>query len=406
MPPAEKIMKIIIKKEAALDAAKKLNCVYGLMAKKDSALVSMRCAVKTKKDGSTVKGVSITHFNGSTQIVCSLTVESESDIESGAGFNVGAEFISAILTLGNAKGEEVIITDGGGAVRVASGGATISVKKKTEGVMPIKLDVTDQSLIEGRFCLPADAFKNSAQNVLFAALNDDSAVGGVGIVANADTVQFRATDRHRLAESSAKIQQSAFAGDVKEIRAVVSPSVLKCVTGGFGKEVMVFVKTKNHLTIQAGTDIWQIPVLEKDYPHKIFEGIKGMKRGNSVSFSKADLLTALDIVNVGAASVNEAVCQLTFEGTDKMVVSSKDGSNHADIGVKVEGDVPAATQFAIKLLKTVVGSFKGDAPVMELSAQAPSAFYAEGENFFAALCPVADTAPAKKEEKTKPEKEQ
>lgn len=405
MPPAEKIMTtIIVKKGAALDAAKKINSVFGLMAKKDSAVISVRCAIKTKKDGTTVKGVSITHFNGSTQIVCSLTVDDKSDVESGAGFNVGAEFISAILTLGAAKGDEITITDGG-AIKVSVGGAAISVKKKTEGVMPIKLDVTDPSLIEGRFCLKADAFKGSAQNVLFAALNDDSAVGGVGIVANADCV-FRATDRHRLAESSAKIQQSAFAGDVKEIRAVVSPSVLKCVTGGFGKEVMVFVKTKNHLTIQVGADIWQMPVLDKDFPHKIFEGVKAMKRGNTVSFNKAELLTALDIVNVGAASVNDAVCQLTFEGTDKMVVSSRDGGNHANVGVKVEGDVPAATQFSIKLLKTVVGSFKGDAPIMELSAQAPSAFYAEGENFYAALCPVADTAPAKKEEKAKPEKEQ
>lgn len=387
-------MVINLNKESLIEATKKIGSVYGLMAKKDSAVINIQCAV-INKNGNEIKAFTVTHFNGSTQISCNIKACNDTEIDGNISVNVGAEFISAVSALSNVSEDVISIKDDGGVIVIEAGTSSVSIKKKTEGVVPIEFDVVDRSTIEGQFVLSGIDFKNSAHQILFAALNEDnSSVGGVGIVARKNEVVFRATDKHRLAESTAKVQQAAFVTEgTTEIQAVVSPAVLKCVTGAFGKERMVFLKTKKHLVIQYGHDIWQMPVLDKKYPHELFEGVKKLTRNNTVEFNKAEMLVALDIVAVGIAGEN--VCCLSMED-NMLVISSRDGGNKATVSVTTSGEVPAVVYFSQRLLKTVVANFKSDSPVVELADQAPSAFYSEGENFYAALCPVKGGPEAEK----------
>lgn len=380
-------MKINIKKEDLIGATRKISSVYGLMVKKDSAVINIQCAEITNKNGQVVKAFTITHFNGSTQISCNLVALDDTELDSKVSVNVGAEFLSAVSAVGNVPEDIISIKEDGGVIVIEVGTSSVSIKKKADGVMPIEFDVAERSNIEGQFVLSGMDFKNSAHQILFAALNEDnSSVGGVGIVATKDNVVFRATDRHRLAESTAQVQQAVFVQEgASEIQAVVSPAVLKCVTGAFGKEKMVFVKTKKHLVIQYGHDIWQMPILDKKYPNELFEGVKKLTRNNTVELNKAEMLVALDIVAVGATG--EVTCCLSMED-NMLVVSSKDGGNKATVSVTISGEIPSVVYFSQRLLKTVINNFKSDRPIVELAVQSPSAFYSADENFYAALCPV------------------
>lgn len=382
--------KIIIRKGSLVDAVKKLNGVFSQMQKKDSAVILLQAA-ELKKENAVAKALTLTMFNGSTQIAANIRCEADSVIDGQVSVPCGTEFIAGVMALAGVAGDAYTIEIGDTALTVKIREAVVTVRKKTEGIMPIDFDVKDKSCIEGRFILNALDFRASAGSVLFAALNDDNtSTGGVAVMADEESVVFRVTDRRRLAEAKAKIKSSAFAGENKSLSFVVSPAILKMVMSGFSEGDMVFVKTTKHLTIQYGSDIWQIPLINHDYPHEVFVNIRAKKQTASVSFDREEMLVALDIVSVSVAVANEKdmVCSLSVKDGSLMIRDEGDNSKAA-VKVDAEGEFPKVMCFATKFLKTCVAAFKGNKITMSVStAVMPGVFEVEGEEIFVGLCPV------------------
>lgn len=385
--------KIIIKRESLVDAMKKINGVFSQMQKKDSAVVVLQAA-ELKKENAVAKALTLTMFNGSTQVAANIRCEAKSVIECPVTVPCGTELIAGVMALAGAAGDAYEVEVGDTALVVKMGESSVTVCKKAEGIMPIDFDVKDKSCIEGRFILKALDFRASAGSVLFAALNDDNtSTGGVAVVANEGTVIFRATDRRRIAEAKAEIKSAVFTGEDKSLSFVVSPAILKMVMSGFSDGEMVFVKTTKHLTIQYGSDIWQIPLINHIYPHDLFVKIRATKHNARVTFDKEEMQVALEIVSV--AEAKDMICKLNVEGGN-LVIRDKGGSSKATVKADVEGEFPEAIGFATKLLKSCVAAFKGDKITVAVSsAVMPSAFEAEGEEVYVGLCPVKlDVQPA------------
>ena len=380
-------VKVIIKKDALEGAIKKVAGVYSQMGKKDSALIVMQ-AVNGKRGDQVFKGLTLTISNGSTQVSTNLFCEMESEIEGNVSFSVGADLINAVNALSGAKGEKYTLTESENVVVVSMGNNNIKIPKKAEGVMPVPFDISiPDTKIEGKICITGKDFRTSVASILFAALADDEkALGGIGCIVDGEKMVFRAMDSVRLAEATISTVKVDAEGAVNF---VVSPSVIKLITATAGDGNVAIIKTTKHLLVQVGNDMWQIALLDKNYPHKVFECINAT--GGIVNINKAELLVALDIISA-TDNLVESTARLSIEedesGNTLMVIYSRDEQSRATVAIKKEGDVPLVTCFSTKLLKSCAMAFKGETLNFVLAENAPLIITAEGEGIRVALCPV------------------
>lgn len=370
-------MKLIIKKEALENAVKKIGGVLGQMPKKDAAVVVLQTVVG-KRGEEVFKGLTITMSNGQSQVATNIFCELSSECEN-ASVMIGGELVSAVTALSGVKGEFYTLTEVDGAVIVGIGESSIKLSKKVEGVMPVTFDIKKQDcVIAGKVAIDGKAFKSAVSRILFAALlDDDRAAGGIGVVCKEGKIVFRSTDTFRLAESSVETPVE------NEFTFVVSPSVLKLVLGTVTTEKVVLIKTDRHLLVQVGNDMWQVSLLDKNYPHAIFEHARSMEKGCSVTVNKAELLTALEIVDV---SSKDGKFTFELEG-DKLVAFGEGKTSKATFGYEVEGELPVCASFSNKFFKQCLLAFQGDKVSFTLGTV--SIFAVEGENLFVGLTGVA-----------------
>lgn len=370
-------MKLIIKKEALESAMKKIGGVYGQMPKKDAAVIVLQ-AVVGKKGEEVFKGLTVTMSNGSSQVATNIFLEMSSDIPENTSISVGGELVSAVAALSGVKGEFYTISENGGSVIVAVGDNSVTLSKKVEGVMPVAFDIKNPEIkVEGKVMLEGKSFKSAVAKILFAALSDDEkAIGGVAVKCTTDGISFRATDSFRLAQSSIGTQATA------EFDFVVSPSVLKLIVATVSNDKVVMIKTEKHLLVQVGNDLWQVALLDKKYPHRIFEDMQKMDRGTVITANKAELLVALDIV---AASGKETV---TFEVDGEKLFAFGEGRGaKATFTYEADGELPGAITFSNKFFKQCLMAYEGEK--VSFSTKKVALFSAEGEGLFVGLCSVA-----------------
>lgn len=371
-------MKLIIKKDALESAMKKIGGVYGQMSKKDAAVVVLQ-AVVGKNGAEVFKGLTITMSNGSSQVATNIFCEMSSDIAEKTSLSVGGELIGVISALSGVKGEFYTITENGGSIVVSVGDNSVTLSKKVEGVMPVAFDVKNpEIMVYGKVALDdGKAFKSAVAKILFAALSDDEkAIGGVAVKCGTDSINFRATDSFRLAQSSLNALPS------EEFDFVVSPSVLKLIIATVSNDKVVMIKTEKHLLVQVGNDLWQVALLDKKYPHRIFEDMQKMDRGTVITANKAELLVALDIVG---ASGKETV---TFEVDNEKFVAFGEGRGaKATFSYEADGELPGAITFSNKFFKHCLMAFEGEK--VSFSTKKVAVFSAEGEGLFVGLSAVS-----------------
>lgn len=371
-------MKLIIKKDALESAMKKIGGVYGQMPKKDAAVIVLQAVVGKKGEG-VFKGLTITMSNGSSQVATNIFLEMSSDIPENTSLSVGGELVGAVNALAGVKGEHYTISENGGSIVVAVGDNSVTLSKKVEGVMPVAFDIKNPDVgIEGKVMLEGKSFKGAVAKILFAALSDDEkAIGGVAVKCTTDGISFRATDSFRLAQSSIGTQATA------EFDFVVSPSVLKLIVATVSNDKVVMIKTEKHLLVQVGNDLWQVALLDKKYPHRIFEDMQKMDRGTIITANKAELLVALDIVSVSA---KEGIVTFEVDG-DKLVAFGEGRVAKATFTYEADGELPGAITFSNKFFKQCLMAYEGEK--VSFSTKKVALFSAEGEGLFVGLCSVA-----------------
>ena len=373
-----------VKKDALEGAIKKIAGVYGQMVKKDAAVVVMQ-AVSGKRGEEVFKGLTLMTSNGSSQVATSIFLEMDSEFEGSVSISVGAELISAVNALTAVSGEFFTIKDNGGAILLSLGTNDIIIQKKIEGVMPVEFDIKKKELIEAQMVLSASDFKYGVGSILFAALNDDnSACGGVGVIATNDNICFRALDSIRLAESIVKPTKTSLGENAVDF--VVSPASLKLSCTSVSSKDVAIVKTKTHIVVQGGQDLWQFPLLNKQYAHKVFDGTKAIEYPGSIIFKRTDLMVALDIVSVTSDAMND-VCSMCYEDS-KIVLYGKDKQSKAEVPATVTGEIPLQVGYKIKMLKSCLSTFKNENVSIYPSDTKPTKFNSEGEDIFVAMCGI------------------
>lgn len=376
--------KLIIKKSELIDAVKKVNAIYAQMSKKNDAIICFQACKGKDPKGNPFCGLTILHFNGTSQVSANIFCDLKSEIpDRGIAFMTGSDFVTAVMALSGADNDMVLITEEDNTVMVSVGDNDIKLSKKTEGIKPIPFDVTKKDALKSKMIISASELKKCAGGVLFAVLNDEEkALGGVGIVVEEQEILFHTTDSRRVAESKGKLKKTV-EGDVGSL--VLSPTALKTVISVLGDGDVAIVTTSKNVSLQYGNDVWQFPLITKEFPHVIVNQIRAMKRDIKFTMKKSEILVALDIVAATSKSADIA-CRL-FEENGKIVVYDKDKLSKAILNA--EGDVSTLDiAFSVKLLRSIVNAFKGEKINAEMAPDTPCIFYAEGEELITALCPV------------------
>lgn len=310
------------------------------------------CTVK-KKDGRCQ--VSMIAIDGRVQIAGNLFAE-DADIEDTLAFSLGKDFVDVI---GAMKGAERIRLEvNTNNVVVSSGSAKVTLAQRTEGVAPIAFDIMDRNNIKAVYVLDSASIKAATEAVLVAAEDaDDSRCPGIRFVADGDRMMLRSMCSTTLAQASVSISQKQVVNASEfSVKGRLIKGILSCC-----KDEVKIYHTSSHVVIQNGMQLWQIPVIDSNFPGAAFGNIMADSRKVSVEFDKQEFLGACMVVS---AAQKEKVVSLQTDG-GSLMVKNADGTGNAT--VKLAGLTGELEETGINLLivKNVLLGIRGEKVVME-----------------------------------------
>lgn len=380
-------MSIKLSAKSIRESIKKISAVYGTMAKKDDAVIVFQAAEGKGKDGSVVKGATLTLFNGSAMVSTKMTVEG--DLSAPVELRLSGEFVSAVNALLNLSGDLTITP--GKEVMLSVGDAKVTIPQKEAGIMPVPFEIAKPGAVKAQLMVSGEEFLRASNGVLFAALNEDSPVGGVSITATNGQLSLKATDGKRISEQVIPVLKSKFSEGTEEASMVLGPTNLKILNGNLGGGSIAIAKTDSHIVVQSGGDLWQLPLVKNNFPNQLFASVKAMVgTGGKVAVNVKSLLNAMDIVTVTADNSLQAVCELEVGGGKAVLY---DVEHTASAPVEVQGDITALARFSVNYLRSCVRALPAESICMEV-LPAICVMSADGVDALVALAQVKKPEPA------------
>lgn len=346
-------MKIIMNTRELVAA----TAVIGKVAVKESII---QFNMMKKQQGDKVfYAVTITAFDGKTQVASSLFAKSAEVDGNSVSFNMGYEVVGVIDAVSH-ECDDITVEINSQSVDIVAGNSRVTLKRKSEGLAPVAFDLVNRDAIEEFFELNTAELKDAVDRVAVAVDNNLTAVcpGICFTPMENGAMALRAVNGICLAQSVCQIlseQAKNRTGISTSSR--LFKSVLATATG----DMIRLYKTASHMIVQCKPQLWQLPLLDNTLPDKAFENVLAGSRPVRIECRKDNMLNAIAVVQA-AGQDNKRMYFNMQEG--KIVISNFDKSANTFITPDYMTGELEETIMNVHFLKAVLGMVKGNELVM------------------------------------------
>ena len=374
-------MKIIMNTRELVAA----TAVIGKVAVKESII---QFNMMKKQQGDKVfYAVTITAFDGKTQVASSLFAKSAKVDGNSVSFNMGYEIVGVIDAVSH-ECDDITVEINSQSVDIVAGNSRVTLKRKSEGLAPVTFDLVNRDAIEEFFELNTAELKDAVDRVAVAVDNNlTAACPGICFTPMENgAMALRAVNGICLAQSVCQIlseQAKNRTGISTSSR--LFKSVLATATG----DMIRLYKTASHMIVQCKPQLWQLPLLDNTLPDKAFENVLAGSRPFRIQCKKDNMLNAIAVVQA-AGQDNKRMYFNMQEG--KIVISNFDKSANTFITPDYMTGELEETIMNVHFLKAVLGMVKGNELVMSYcNSSSPISIEEKGnDKSIAIIVPVKD----------------
>lgn len=375
-------MRITVDTQTLVNAIAKI----GMIAVKESIITFV--TMKKQQGDKISYAVTITAFDGKTQVASNLFAKSAEIDGDKVNFNLGCEIVGVVNAISREGNEMTVIEVNNSNVNISSGNSSVTLNRKSEGIEPIVFDLFNRECIEAFYEFNTAELSDAVDRILIGV---DPSVNarcpGIYLAPLKDgRMVIRAMNGILLTEASCTILQKQLktSAPMSTVARLVK-NILSCTTC----ETVKVYKTTAHMVIQSKLQLWQLPLLDNVIPEKAFGEVIGMPRPVCFSCKKSLLLNAISVVLAAGDEANKRL-GLTMD-SGKIMISNSDKSAKTLITPdSMEGEFEEIWLNA-NIIKSAVGSIKGNELVFNLdSPKIPVAIREKGiDNAVIIVSPIA-----------------
>jgi DNA polymerase-3 subunit beta len=300
---------------------------------------------------------------------------SATNLEMSISLSIGAKVEEeGTLTIPSKTLTDIVSNLGKGTINLESDKEQLIINtedfnSKVTGMNSSEFPAVPQTVNEGSLEIPAAAFENALNQVLFSVSQDESRpiLTGVLIIFQNDTVSLVSTDGFRLSQKKIKIP------GLKDERRVILPKSALSELSHLGVNTDIFHFFQNKGEGQAifgvGDTVMSTRTIEGEFPD--FEKIIPKNSLININVDSQDLLRGIKLAGIFARdAANVVKMEVKKDTVEISAESSKSGNQKTNINAKIENNSGSdcfIIAFNYRYLEEFLNSIKGESVNMRFN---------------------------------------